>query len=240
MGVGKTVGRHVPPGIRRCFPPAAVRLNIDKEHVVLRAIPSYGLFVLLLGLVFAAAAGCPALSELGDPNDPQSQTDNPARTDDSPGIPPVDKNDPLMQLLARAETRVTRIYPDALLVEALGTPAGATALTADDIVNWEFRFMEDRDEPGAATVFLEYRDGEFAEPYAVSYGLNETMYQRLPRTMTLATAVQYLRAAGYDAAFSQVLLRKPLRFPVPEEAYYAFKIGKKYILVGMSTGTLTR
>jgi hypothetical protein len=104
---------------------------------------------------------------------------------------------------------------------------------------WQFLFMEDPLAPGAATVVLDYADGEFGEPELLTQGLIGTMYERLPRTMTLTTAVQFMRDAGYGAAFSQVVLRKPLTFPVPDEAYYAFSLTDRVVLVGMATGEVT-
>ena len=202
-----------------------------------RSICSNGFILALLGLFLFLPGGCPN-ADLGDPNDPQSQDNNPSQHNES-NIPAVDKNDPQLKLLTQAETIVEKNHSDAVLVEVHGTPAGSKAQTAADIVNWEFRFMEDSDEPGAATVYLEYHDGEFDDPYTIGYGLNGTMYQRLPRTMTLTTAVQYLRDAGYKDGFSEVVLRKPLEFPVPDEASFAFKIGSKYVLVGMKTGKVT-
>ena len=193
----------------------------------------------LIGLSLLIPAGCPTdTGSLSDPNDTQDQTGNPARNDTT-SIPAVDTNDSQLKLLAQGEAIVKQDYPDAVLVEAVGTPAGEAALTAADIVNWEFHFMKDPDVPGASTVYLQYTGGEFGEPYAENFGLGDTMYQVLPRTMTLTTAVSYLRAGGYKAAFSEVRLRLPLIFPVPDEASYGFKFDTRYVMIGMETGDLT-
>lgn len=154
-------------------------------------------------------------------------------------LPEVDPDDPLLQLLSRAEQIVEADHPRAVLVEARGTPANGTATTADDIVTWRLLFMADSEVPGASTVVLDYAGGQFDEPELLMQGLIDTMYERLPRTMTLTTAIQFMRDAGYDAPFSRVVLRKPLTFPVPYEAYYAFRVGSRSVLVGMATGEVS-
>ena len=154
-------------------------------------------------------------------------------------LPEVDPNDPQLQLLDQAEAIVEADHPRAVMVEACGTPASGSASTAAEIVTWQFRFMGDSDVPGASTVVLDYADGEFGEPELLLQGLIGTMYERLPRTMTLTTAVQFMRDAGHDGAFSLVVLRKPLAFPVPNEAYYAFTLSDRVVLVGTATGEVT-
>ena len=126
-----------------------------------------------------------------------------------------------------------------MLVEARGTPASGTVTDADHIVDWLFIFTAYDDDPGSATVLLEYTGGEFREPELVTQGLIGTMFERLPRTMTLATAVQFMRDAGYDEAFSEVVLRKPLVFPVPDETFYIFETADAFVLVGMASGKVS-
>ncbi len=181
--------------------------------------------------------GCPApetLTENGLPGDEQSNAES------HPPLPEVDPNDSQLLLLAEAEQIVVADYPQSTLVEARGTPAGETAATADDIVAWQFLFMENKEVPGAGTVTLEYANGEFSEPVLLTQGLVGTTYERLPRTMTLTTAIQFMRDAGHNDPFSQVILRKPLTFPVPHEAYYIFVIGDASVLVGMATGEVNQ
>jgi hypothetical protein len=198
----------------------------------LRGVGCLACVLALLGL----PAGCPTDGTgAGDGALDGDGTGN----DNGVVLPEVDPDDPLLQLLSRAEQIVEADHPRAVLVEARGTPAGATATTADDIVTWRFLFMADSEVPGASTVVLDYADGKFGEPQLLMQGLVGTMYERLPRTMTLTTAIQFMRAAGYDAPFSQVVLRKPLTFPVPYEAYYAFTMGSRTVLVGMATGEVS-
>ncbi len=188
----------------------------------------------LLLLVFALPAGCPAPEETID--DTTQETVGTEAGDPVIELPEVDANDPQLLLLAEAEDVVEAEYPAAMLVEARGTPANGTATDADDIVDWLFIFTAYDDDPGSATVLLEYTGGEFGEPELVTQGLIGTMFDRLPRTMTLTTAVQFMRDADYDEAFSEVILRKPLTFPIPEETFYIFETASKFVFVGMATG----
>ncbi len=182
-------------------------------------------------------AGCPApatLSEVGSP--PPAADVGGSATETRAPLPEVNPNDPRLQLLARAEKIVEAEHPRAVLVEARGTSADGTATTADDILTWRFLFTGDSETPGATTVVLEYAAGEFGEPELLTQRLVGTMHERLPRTMTLTTAIQFLRDAGHDDPFSQVVLRKPLTFPVPDEAFYIFTVGEQAVFVGTETG----
>jgi hypothetical protein len=211
-------------------------VNRAKETWVRRAKNScgWGLAVLLLLL----PAGCPSSDALSGGTSPTADTEGSPRGTNTV-LPEVDPNDPQLLLLSQAEELVEATFPQAVLVEARGTPAGAVAAAASEVVAWQFLFMEDPLAPGASTVVLEYADGEFGEPELLVQGLVGTMYERLPRTMTLATAVQFMRDAGYTGSFSQVVLRKPLTFPVPDEAYYAFTLAHRVVLVGMATGEVS-
>lgn len=198
----------------------------------LRSVGCLACVLVLLGL----PAGCPTDGTgVGDGLLGGGGTGN----ENDTVLPEVDPDDPLLQLLSQAEQIVEADHPQAVLVEARGTPASGTATTAGDIVTWRFLFMADSEVPGASTVVLDYAGGEFDEPELLMQGLIDTMYERLPRTMTLTTAIQFMRAAGYDDPFSQVVLRKPLTFPVPYEAYYAFTVGSRSVLVGMATGEVS-
>ena len=192
----------------------------------------------LAAILLALPAGCPGPEALSDDASPTGAGGSANET--RPPLPEVDPNDPQLQLLSRAEEIVEEDFPQAVLVEARGTPASGTATTADDVVTWRFLFMEDPQAPGATTVVLDYADGEFGEPELLTQGLVGTKYELLPRTMTLTTAIQFLRDAGYNDPFSRVVLRKPLTFPVPDEAYYIFAIGDESVLVGMATGEVSR
>ena|GEM_PF-1161805 len=184
------------------------------------------------------SGGCPTTTPDAAEGNLESETQAPVAAADDP-LPDVDPDDAVFALLGEAEVLVEQGHPRAVLIEALGAPAGAPAQTADDIVKWTFYFMEDHEAPAASTVILEWADGQFAAPQTLPQGIIGTMYERLPRTMTLATAITFMRNAGYGDPFSEVTLRKPLTFPMPREAYYIFKIGAHFVLVGMETGEVT-
>lgn len=141
-------------------------------------------------------------------------------------------------LMNQAEASVQRVYPNALLIEAAGIPSGGAATTADDIDRWVFVFVEDPNAATSGTVILTYANGVFSEPQYDSSGWTGTVYERLPRELSLADAVARLRDAGYDGLFTSVTLRKPLTFPQPEEALYAFSVGGQFVLVGAETGNV--
>ena len=145
----------------------------------------------------------------------------------------------ISQLMSQAEQIVEEDYPDALLIEVIGTPSSGSAEAASDIDTWEFRFVDD---PGGAfpgTVFLDYANGEFGELEFVPFPLLGTVFERVPRVMSLATAVETMRDAGYTADFTGVALRKPLTFPESPEAYYIFELSDRFVFVGMTTGEVT-
>ena len=66
-----------------------------------------------------------------------------------------------------------------------------------------------------------------------------TVFEVLPRTMDLDQAIQKMRDAGYAEPFTAVSFRKPLTFPLPEEALYAFSLPGRFVLVGALTGKVT-
>jgi hypothetical protein len=145
----------------------------------------------------------------------------------------------ISQLMAQAELIVQEEYENSLLIEVIGTPSGGTASTADDIDTWEFRFVDDIDAMVPGTVILEYADGEFGETEYLPYPLLGTIFERVPRVMSLETAIEKMRGAGYTDDFDGVSLRKPLTNPEPNEAYYVFDLPGKFVLVGMISGEVT-
>lgn len=144
-----------------------------------------------------------------------------------------------LELMATAEQMVAPAYPNALLIEVLGAPSGGTAQTADDVDRWQFRFSEDPVAPGAGTVWVDYENGAFAGPFYTEQGLVGTVYDPLPRTMSLADALARARAAGYTDDFSNVTYRLPLTFPQPEEALYALSMPGRFVIVGAVSGNVT-
>ncbi len=143
-----------------------------------------------------------------------------------------------LDLMRMAEGIVWADYPDAMLIEVHGVPSSGAANTADDVDQWGFIFAEDPQSPTTGTVTLEFRDGEFTDPVLMSQPWAGTVYERLPQTLTLADAVAVVRDAGYAAPFAEVVIRKPLTWPMPDEAFYALLIEGQYVLVGAESGAL--
>ncbi len=144
-----------------------------------------------------------------------------------------------LDLMATAEQLVAPAYPNALLIEVLGAPSGGTAQTADDVDRWQFRFTEDPVAPGAGTVWVDYENGAFSGPFYTEHGLIGTVFDPLPRSMSLADALALARAAGYTDDFSNVVFRLPLTFPQPEEALYALSMPGRFVLVGAVSGEVS-
>ncbi len=150
--------------------------------------------------------------------------------------PPAKSN---IVLMNEAEQLVQPEYPNSLLIEAHGTPSSGSAEDANDIDQWLFIFVDDMGAANVGTVLLEYVGGEFGDPVHVPQGWVGTVYERLPRVLNLAQAIQKMREAGHIGSFSMVTLRKPLTFPQPEEALYAFSLPGRFVLVGAETGEVS-
>ncbi|MCK4340766.1 MAG: hypothetical protein KAY37_03475 [Phycisphaerae bacterium] len=144
-----------------------------------------------------------------------------------------------LHLMNQAEQLVEADYPNSLLIEANGVPSSGSASTAEGIDRWRFVFVDDISATNVGTVLLEYADGAFGTPEHSPQPWFGTVYERLPREMSLGEAVQKMRDAGYTADFTAVTLRKPLTFPQPEEALYAFSLTGHYVMVGALTGEVT-
>jgi len=145
----------------------------------------------------------------------------------------------ITQLMSQAEQIVQQDYPDSLLIEVIGEPTGGTANNAEDVDNWEFRFVDDINASNVGTVLLHYANQTFDDPEHINQGLVGTIYERVPRVMSLSTAIERMRNAGHSDAFSGVVLRKPLTNPEPPEAYYIFTLPGQFVFVGMLTGEVT-
>jgi len=143
-----------------------------------------------------------------------------------------------LALMEMAEGIVWDQYPDAVLIEVHGSPSGGSATTAEEIDRWGFVFVEDANSPVTGTITLQFADGAFGQPVYLSQPWGGTVYERLPQVVTAAEALATVRAAGYTAPLEEVVIRKPLTCPFPEEAYYAFLIEGQYVLVGAESNTL--
>ena len=144
-----------------------------------------------------------------------------------------------LTLMEQAETLVQADYPHAMLIEANGVSTSGSASVGEDIDRWQFVFDSDSADPGAGTVTIEYAGGDFQGAEFVASGWIGTVYERLPRVLSLCDAVDRMRAAGYTGPFTSVTLRKPLIFPVPDEALYALALSGQNVLVGAETGTVS-
>ena len=144
-----------------------------------------------------------------------------------------------LNLMGQAERVVWVTYPNAMLIEAQGAPSTGTATNAADIDRWAFVFDADSTNPGSGTVTIQYSNGSFGEPVYVAQGWVGTIFERLPRVLSLGDAVTNMRDGGFTDDFSAVTLRKALTFPVPTEASYAFSLPGQFVLVGAETGTIT-
>jgi hypothetical protein len=145
----------------------------------------------------------------------------------------------IIQLMSQAEQIVQQDYPDSLLIEVIGEPTSGAANSAEDVDSWEFRFVDDINASNVGTVILHYANGVFDDPEHINQGLVGTIYERVPRVMSLKTAIELMRKAGYSDTFSTVVLRKPLTNPEPIEAFYIFSLPGRLVLVGMVTGEVT-
>jgi len=141
-----------------------------------------------------------------------------------------------LTLMADAERIVSQDYPNSLLVEAIGSASSGAAMVAGDVDQWEFRFLDDRGLNPPNTVIINYADEQFGDPVFIPDTLLGTVFEPLPRQMTLAEAIRLMRNAGYSDAFAEVIFRKPLTWPQPEEALYIFPLPGRFVLVGALTG----
>jgi hypothetical protein len=142
----------------------------------------------------------------------------------------------LLQLMNKAEQIVGADYPLSVLIEVAGAPSAGVAFDARDINLWQFRFVDDIYATFPATVVLDYAGETFAAPERIPWPLWDTVFEELPREMSLAQAVGLLRDAGYDEPFSAVALRRPLVDPLPDEPYFVFTLPGKFVFVGVLTG----
>jgi len=152
---------------------------------------------------------------------------------------PVGSGQSNLDLMVTAEQMVAPQYPQALLIEVLGATSSGSGQAAGDVDRYQFRFSEDPDAAGAGTVWVDYENGKFTGPFYTSQGLIGTVFDPLPRNMTLAQALQLARDAGYTDAFTSITFRKPLTFPPVEEALYAFTMPGRYVLVGALSGEVS-
>lgn len=140
-----------------------------------------------------------------------------------------------LELMNQAEQIVHAQYPSFTLIEAWGTPSSGSATVAADIDEWWFIFVAPiDDEP--STVTLGYANCRFDSPEFVSDLWVGTVYERLPRAVSLDQAIEALRATGCTDAFTGVTIRRALIMPEPPEACYAFSIPCQFFLVGAETG----
>lgn len=151
-----------------------------------------------------------------------------------PGAPPSN-----IELMSQAEQIVWADYPSAMLIEAIGAATSGAANSADDIDQWLFIFPEDPNLPAGGTVQLHYAAGAFGAPVYVSQTWGGTIFERLPRLVSLADAVGLMRDAGHTGDFTGVVLRKPLTWPLPEEAFYGFSVSGGFVTVGAETGAVS-
>jgi hypothetical protein len=152
------------------------------------------------------------------------------------GLPTTTDKDNL-QLMGEAEQIVWAEYPNAVLIEVHGHPSSGSATVAEDVDEWVFIFPEEVSGPTPpGTVTLDYASGQFGQPVYVPDVWVGTVYESLPRQISLAQAIKYMRDAGHVASFTSVVLRKPLIWPEPEEAFYAFTMPGRFVLVGALTG----
>ena len=191
---------------------------------------------LLLPLLLA---GCPyTLTDLlsGTTDDTTTSTGS---GDETNGLGSSSGTTTNLDLMSEAETIVQVDYPNSLLIEANGSPSSGSANAAQDIDQWRFVFVDDIDATSVGTVLLEYANGAFGDPQHSTQGWIGSVYERLPQDMSLSTALEKVREAGYENDFSAVTLRKPLTFPQPEEALYSFSLPGQYVMVGVLTGEVT-
>ena len=144
-----------------------------------------------------------------------------------------------LTLLGQAEEIVWPNHPNAIVIEAHGSPSSGQTSTANGVNQWLFIFADNPQGPEVGTVLLDYARCEFGQPVYVPEAWFGTVYETLPRQIGLADAIQYMRDAGHTAPFTSVTLRKPLTFPEPEEALYAFALPGRFVLVGALTGEVT-
>ncbi len=144
-----------------------------------------------------------------------------------------------IELMADAEQIVGAQYPLALLIEVQGYPSSGSATVAKDIDQWTFVFVEDPNSVDTGTVLIDWIDGEFGAVVYVHAPWGGTVYDALPRQMNLARAIELMREAGHTAPFTSTVLRKPLTYPPPTEAIYAFPMLGRFVIVGAVTGEVS-
>jgi hypothetical protein len=141
-------------------------------------------------------------------------------------------------LMLRAEMIIRQTWPHAILVEAQGTCSGGIASNSLDIDTWLFaaELLPPESVP-QATVLLQYTPRGFGATHHVAQPWLGNVIETLPHTMSLDRATRLLRAAGFNGAFRNVTLRRPLTFPAQTEASYFFGMTDgQLVAVGTQTG----
>ena len=145
----------------------------------------------------------------------------------------------ITELIKEATTKI-RANPEfknAVLLEADGTPASGTVTTADDITHWRIVFQNQTTKGSKyRSAFMSATDGKLGDPVGNTEPYLEDVDINTVPTMTLATAVSKLRAAGHEEPFGAVTLRFPLG-PGFDEPLYIFGFGSgEYWSVGTRSG----
>jgi len=172
-------------------------------------------------LVGVLTAGCDISIIIPDPND----------------MAPED----LFALMDEATDIVRDEFPDARLVEVFGFPdqGAGLAYEAEDLVDWEFWFVDDIDDATPGQVVLPYENGVFGNLLISDEPITGTVYDRLPEDVTYQEAIDILRDDGITSGFENINLRKLLQIPEPDEAYYIFAFpDDSFIAVGAESGDI--
>jgi hypothetical protein len=133
----------------------------------------------------------------------------------------------ITELVGQATTKIRSSpeFKDAVLLEADGTPTSGTVTTADGITRWRIVFQNQTTKGSKyRSVFINATDGKLGEPVGNTQPFLEDVDINTVPSMTLADAVEKLRAAGHKEPFGAVTLRFPLG-PGFDQPLYIFGFG---------------
>ncbi|MBN1491582.1 MAG: hypothetical protein JXA69_16840 [Phycisphaerae bacterium] len=142
-------------------------------------------------------------------------------------------------LRPQAESLVRALLPEAILVEVVATASSGSAMTADDVDTFEYRFAADPFDPQGGTAWIEARNGQFQPVAWSSQAMTSVVLAELPDSMSLADAITAMRAAGFDEPFRRVLFRRLSGTFASFEATYAFERTDGFVVIGVVTGAVS-
>lgn len=147
---------------------------------------------------------------------------------------PVKFGGTFLDVLNKATEMVKAECPDAVLYEGDAMNLKDSAMTAEDIPNWQFVYWIEDDK----TAIIQYADSIFSNVSIIPYPTLEDVLIKAV-DMDLVEAIDLMRKANYSDVIAAANLRWPL-YPGCDEPYYIFgcpSIG--HVFVGVNSKKVT-